>query len=451
MIEETPFKYELTEIATKGKLSQANFIQTRIELAKGVIETINTLGMNRYRDYIEEFTQNLIITVTTTLGQYEEIIFSDLSAIKVTVTIYEFNLKEPFSWAKLKNPKEFTYKAKILDVDSTQKSQQNTMINNDKVGHLTLKEFSIQLLEPCFESVSIKTVGGVFRKTNGVELMKTLLTKYSTEDDNDPITAVKGVDVVDEFNEAIREQIIIPHMTPLVKAITLINENCGGVYPTGFSFFLQNQLWYLFPPYDLTQFNKTNRSITVVNIPKDRIPGIEKTYHNTDTKLIVLSTRDAKIIDRREVNTFNKGSAIRFVEANKLFEDFGAVEDNKYIVDVSLNVNEMAIEERTDQANILRSTDIKITSNKNHELSKLAKVQGFYFQLTWEHSDDSLLHPGMPAKILFLKDNKPASVTGVLIENETIWLPMEQNFENVKLQKVSSLTFFVGNEQFIED
>ena len=145
----------------------------------------------------------------------------------------------------------------------------------------------------------------------------------------------------------------------------------------------------------------------MVNLPKDRLPGIEKTFFNNQTKLIVLSTRNAKYIDNREANTFNKGSSFRFVEANRLYEGFGQVQDNKFMVNAGNNVNEVTIGQRSDNANILRSTDVKITSNKNNELSKLAMNNGFYFQLTWEHSDDSLLHPGMPAKILFLKNNQP--------------------------------------------
>ena len=71
-------------------------------------------------------------------------------------------------------------------------------------------------------------------------------------------------------------------------------------------------------------------------------------------------------------------------------------------------------------------------------------------QLVWENSDDSLLHRGMPAKILFLKDNKPASATGVLIESETIWSQMEKSFKHVKLQRTSVITFFIGNEEYLE-
>ena len=449
MIGDNPFQHEVNEIVQKGAFAQCSYIEAKIETEYQVYEAMNVTGMNRYRDYIEDFVQKLTVTLNTTLAQYEAIIHSNLSNIKVTLTVYDILLNTPFGWQALRNPKEFTYKAKILDVVSTQKDQSNPMINGGNVGHMTLKEFSIQLLEPCFESVSIKTVGGSFRQTNGVELIKTLLMKYSTEDEQDAITSVKGVDVVDGFNEALREQIVIPHMTPLVKAISLINQNCGGVYPTGFSFFLQNQLWYLFPPYDLTRFNKTNRTITIVNLPKDRLPGIEKTYFNSKTKLIVLSTRDAKFIDHREANTFNKGSSIRFVEGDRLYDHFGEIKDNKLLIDASNNVNEMTIEERADHANILRSSEIKITANKNNELSKLAKVNGFYFQLTWEHSDDSLLHPGMPAKILFLKENKPASVSGVLIESETLWMPAEKSFKHVKLQRISMMTFFVGNEEYV--
>ena len=244
MMGNNPFRFEVSEISSKGSFALCNYIETRIELGSKVIRAVNTKGLIRYRDYIEDYTQQLTITLTTTLAQYEEMIHSDLSNIKMTITMYDLPVNAPFSYSALRNPREFTYKAKILNIDSSQISQSNPMVNNPYLGNLTLQEFSAQLLEPSFESVSIKTIGGVYRETNGIELMKTLLTKWATEDEVDAITGVMGVDVVDGYNEAIREQIIIDHATPLVKAIKMINESCGGIYPTGFSYFLQNQLWY---------------------------------------------------------------------------------------------------------------------------------------------------------------------------------------------------------------
>ena len=449
MLDNNPFKSEVTEISTKGKRRSAFYAEAQITSSNGAFKAMNVTGLNRYRDYIEDFTQKLIITVNATLEQYERLVHSDTSAITLSLTLYEIDFNSAFSLAALNRPKQFTYKAKLLEIDSSQISQNNPMSNNPQTGGMTFREFNLQLLEPCFESVSIRTVGGVFRQTNGIDLIKTILTNFSTDDEMDAITSVKGVDVVDGYNEKISEQIIIPHMTPLTKAISLVNKNCGGLYPTGFSYFLQNNLWYIFPPYDLTRFNKTNRTITVVNLPKDRLPGIEKTYFNSSTKLIVLSTRDTIIVDNREAKTFNEGSSIRFVDANKLYESFGTTKDNKFMVNASDNVNEVTLGTRTDNMNVLRATETRITSNKNNELTKLAKSKGFYMQLTWENSDDSLVHPGMAAKILFLKDNKPASVTGVLIESETIWSPMEKSFKHVKLQSTSVLTFFVGNEEFL--
>lgn len=449
MLDNNPFKSEVTEISTKGRRRSAFYAEAQITSSNGTFKAMNVTGLNRYRDYIEDFTQKLIITVNATLEQYERLVHSDTSAITLSLTLYEIDFNSAFSLAALNRPKQFTYKAKLLEIDSSQISQNNPMSNNPQTGGMTFREFNLQLLEPCFESVSIRTVGGVFRQTNGIDLIKTILTNFSTDDEMDAITSVKGVDVIDGYNEKISEQIIIPHMTPLTKAISLVNKNCGGLYPTGFSYFLQNNLWYIFPPYDLTRFNKTNRTITVVNLPKDRLPGIEKTYFNSSTKLIVLSTRDTIIVDNREAKTFNEGSSIRFVDANKLYESFGTTKDNKFMVNASENINEVTLGTRTDNMNVLRATETRITSNKNNELTKLAKSKGFYMQLTWENSDDSLVHPGMAAKILFLKDNKPASVTGVLIESETIWSPMEKSFKHVKLQSTSVLTFFVGNEEFL--
>lgn len=450
MLDNNPFSHEVAEVSKKGKTITASYIEAVITSSKGTIKAVNVTGMNRYRDYLEDYTQKLILTLNTTLGDYEKLLLSDTSAITLTVTVYEIGYQSPFSISGLANPKQFTYKAKLLEIDSAQISQNNPMSNNPQVGNLTFKEFSLQLLEPCFESVSIRTVGGVFRQTNGIDVIKTLLTNFSTDDEVDAITNVKGVDVVSGFNEEKVEQIIIPHMTPLTKAIGLINDNCKGIYPTGFSFFLQGNLWYVFPPYDLDRFNKTNRTITVVNLPKDRLPGIEKTFFNSTSKLIVLSTRDSVVVDNREAKVFNEGSSIRFVNGDKLYDGIGTVSENKFLVNAGDNINELALEARTDNMNVLRPTQTRSTSNKNKELSKLAKSRGFYMQLTWENSDDSLLHPGMAAKILFLKDNKPASATGVLIESETIWSPMEKSFKHVKLQRTSVITFFIGNEQYLE-
>ncbi len=449
MLDNTPFRYEVLEVIKKGKFSAQNFIETTITGGKSVVRPLTVIQMSRYRDYIENFAQLFTITIVTTLKEYEELILADASTLKMTVRLYEVSKNGSMSAQYYINPIEFTYKAKIIDIASDQLAQNNPMINNTQMGNLAMKQFSLQLIEPGFESVSIRTVGGAFRNVAGVELMKTLLTRYSTDDEIDVVTAVQGVNVVAGYSEVKNEQIVLDHMTPLVKAINKIDENSGGTYPTGFSYFLQSNLWYIFPPYDLTLFNKATRTITVVNLPKDRLPTLEKTYFNSETKLIVLSTRDATYTDNREANTFNAGSSIRFMDANRLMDGFGEIKDNKFLVNASLNVNEVTLDTRKDGANILRPTQTRITSNKNSELSKLAKRRGFYFQLIWENSDDSLLFPGMPAKILFLKDNKPASATGTLIETETIWTPVEKNFKATKLTRTTAMTFFMGNEEYV--
>lgn len=449
MLDNIPFRYEVLEVMNKGKLSAQNFIETTITGGKSTVRPMAVIQMSRYRDYIENFAQLFTITIITTLKEYEELILADTSALKMTIRLYEVGKNSAMGSQYFVNPIEFTYKAKIIDIASDQIAQNNPMMNNPQMGTLTIKQFSLQLLEPGFESVSIKTVGGGFNDISGVELMKILLTRYSTDDEIDVATSVKGVDVAPGYNEDKNVQIVLDHMTPLVKAITKVDENSGGTYPTGFSYFLQSNLWYIFPPYDLTLFDKATRTITVVNLPKDRLPTIEKTYFNSDTKLIVLSTRDATYIDQREANTFNEGSSIRFMDANRLMDGFGEIKDNKFMVNASLNINEVSLDARKDGANILRPTTTRITSNKNTELSKLAKKKGFYIQLTWENSDDSLLFPGMPAKVLYLKDNKPASATGTLIESETIWTPAEKNFKATKLMRTTALTFFVGDEKYV--
>lgn len=146
MLDNNPFAHEVTEVSRKGKANTASYIEAVLTTSKGTIKVLNVTGMNRYRDYLEDFTQKLIITINTNLGDYEKLLLSDTSAIKMTVTVYEIGFNSAFSMSALANPKQFTYKAKLLEVDSSQISQNNPMSNNPQIGNLTFKEFGLQLL-----------------------------------------------------------------------------------------------------------------------------------------------------------------------------------------------------------------------------------------------------------------------------------------------------------------
>ena len=117
-------------IAQRGEIGKCNFFNAVIKSPKETIRPLNIMQLDRYRDYIDNFTQLLTITVVTTLAEYNRLVLYDHSALKLTLTMYDIGKDTPYSLKALSRPREFTYKAKIIDVASDQISQNNPISNS---------------------------------------------------------------------------------------------------------------------------------------------------------------------------------------------------------------------------------------------------------------------------------------------------------------------------------
>ena len=66
-------------------------------------------------------------------------------------------------------------------------------------------------------------------------------------------------------------------------------------------------------------------------------------------------------------------------------------------------------------------------------------------RLSWENSDDSLIYPGMPVKVLYLKKKKPMTAIGTVVNVESADYPVEQAFPPKKFSQLSYIQVFVGD------
>ena len=106
-------------------------------------------------------------------------------------------------------------------------------------------------------------------------------------------------------------------------------------------------------------------------------------------------------------------------------------------------MNQVVVNPRADENNFAPVGISRITSNKNKELSALAIRQGSFMQYVWENSDDSLLYPGMPIRLLYLDNNKPTETYGCLVSVETYEMPVNKAFGQTKMGCHTALTVFI--------
>lgn len=440
----TPFKHEISLVTGMGKSGGVYKLEFFIKAKGKLIKALMIDQISNDRNYVENYTDELMIDAQFTGEQYYFDIqpnFDDLSAV-LKLTLLSGGIEKSTKGYSAPIVKEF--KAKLFDNKSDKIEGNNPAIMDRALTQRAMiQTVKFQLITDVVEKLRFKTAGGPFRQMTGIGLIISLLTMASKDLTTDAAQAINGVSVNGNPSEVVREQIILPHLTPITSAPNIINENSGGIFPAGFSYYLQDRHWYVFAPYDVERFNAVGKNLTIVNIPKDRLPGIERTYYNSSNHLIVLSTRDAMHIDTSEQAQQNLGNSVSFMDADLVLNGWGQIDNNKFLVNAAENLNVLSTTTRKDGLTNLAASGVKITANKNIELSKLAKRQGSFLQIAWEYSDESLIYPGMPVRLMYLDNKTPMEAYGVVVAIKTFTHPVTRTTVDAKYVNTSVLTLFI--------
>lgn len=443
-IHDTPFKAEVGAVTSRGGSSPCFSFDLEFIIGGIAYRPYTITGIDEINDFIGDYYPILAVTFQTSIAIKEKMIEASAS-IEAILKRYEIGRETPYNVQALRNPTMTRYKAKLYVEESDHVSQNNPAINNeDYTANKTMVEVKVQLVEAGFEKLAARHVGGNYNNISGSKLIRHLVDFHANRDNDDVASMLTGVDMAPSSNEEVRSYILLEHGTSLVEAMHSINQNCGGIYPTGFSYFIHRNTWYVFPPYALKRFTENRQKLVVVNLPKNRVPGLERTYDITPSLITVLATRDVTITDKRESKKVSFGTGVSFGDASKLMDGFANVMNNKLLVDGSTNVNDLLVSERSDDINQIRFAKDKLTSAKNLELSKFAPSKGFVMMIAWENSISGVIYPGMPVRVLYLVKNRPRTVEGSVIGIRTVYYPYEDSFPARKFGTLTYLEVFVG-------
>lgn len=408
------------------------------------IATYHVNDIELERNYIEQYADIMSISVAISAGSLQYDVMPYKASLEATVEYW------PMSESQIpKNEDSLplsSYRYRAVPYDGRSKTIESgdiTTSNQQTMDRTQAPSARFQLLDPALETLRMKSVGGPYRKIRGVDLIRYLLTKMSREDGEDASARIKGVTVAEGFNPEVREHIVIPHLTPLIAAPLLINQICGGIYPAGFQFYLQNQFWYLYPPYNTKGYTAAKRTLTVMKVPKGRFPNPERSYRETPAQLIVLSTGETKHNDLTNEMQLNAGNGIRFMDAARVMDGFIEVDGNKATVKKSGNVTEFIAETQDTGLNMVVESGSRITANYLTEYAKIAARNGAYIRTIWENSNDTLLYPGMPVKYLYVENDAVQELYGTLVGSHTVTQPTNTNPKVKRFAAQTVLTLFV--------
>lgn len=395
-----------------------------------------------YRDYLKNYTDEILVELVLSAGEFE----NDIIPYKDNIEIKIFN--RPY--AEGETLEDVNQPVNIIHGRAILTDTKNHFFSNPTSAHqkesrdiLAVQKVEFQILNPIMELFRMQSVGGIFNNVIGADLIKSLYMYYSTSNDVEDAYKVKGVDVAPNYNTKVRETISIPMGTKAPEIADYINKNIEGIYSTGMGIYLQNDMWYLYPTYDVERFTNAPKTLTIVRVPSDVLPQADRTYSNKNGNVTIIANKNTELVDHSELAQLNEGNGLRFADAASMMEDFVKIDGNKATASRGKNVNEFVGEHRATKLNNVSSTHNKISSNMYYEMSKLAKRSGSIMNVDWEHSDASILFPGMPVRFIAHQGNSLTTVYGVLLCSHEMIVLEGKGPAARKHKRQTSLSIFI--------
>jgi hypothetical protein len=443
-IEDSSLFNEVQEITSGSEKPVFYYWTGEIHTGDTTTELMKVITWHTVRDYENNIGDELTLECAIPLGVYAKIIYPNRAILEITM--YRAPISETGNVIREDLAVESERYKAVLVLDGMPN------IEGTELGQLTqatldLKDIltvNFQLFNRSLEKLRTVTVGGIFRNTRTDSVITAILGKESKDLLVDSKAAVDAIDVITGSNLAIRDHIVIPQGTKLIRVPTFIQERCGGVYTTGIGTYFQNRSWYVYPLYDTTKLNQAAHTLTLIKVPKRRFTGIERTYREAGTSIFVLGTSETKFSDDGSTNFMNSGNGVMLADASQFMESIVSTINNKTTISRSKLNSEFLARKKEDGINNVQISNDRISANSFIEYSKLAGRDGGLYEFIWENSKPDLLFPGMLTRILYISNNEIEELSGVLLFVSTVTQLEGVGITGKRHKTTSNLSLFVN-------
>lgn len=390
--------------------------ELKVRGAEDPIEILKLLSIDIRRDYVGAYGDEIIVEIIMGGGTFAHDVYPKRAELEIT--LYRHPIGEVDTARDLtKDIDAQLFTAVLVDGSASALEANDPRLQSKFQGDMSqLKSVKFQLIDQALEQIRMLGVGGSFRNTTTGDLLKYLLTTRSKDLDVDEANQIVGVDMVAPHNTEPQRNIVIPHAMRFSDMPDFLAYKCAGIYNSGLGVYLQHHTWWVFPTHDLTRYGKTPKGLTLINVPKNRYPSVERTFRKTPNQIIAICTGDVSHKDPSEKRQLNEGNGIRFTDARNIMDGFTVSENNRTVALRANNNHEFVASERPNGLNNVQVSPNRITSNVFAEMSRMAVRKGCYVQAVWQNSDPGEIFPGMPVKFMYCVKDDVFEAVGVVTQ-----------------------------------
>lgn len=437
-IDSTSLINEITQIAAPQRRLYHN-ITAELVFDTTIINVFRVATIRRYFDFVKAYAEEFIIDLVINKGLFNKYVIDNQDRLTINLIIDSSYPGKPPNITKLQMrafPKNTT--------DERVKQNRSADLNQEEVGKLEMDVYQFQLVDLAMEQMRAMQTGGNYPVTSAASVLRTLMGGVSSMLDLPLEQKPVAPDVIAPDTEVIKNMVSVKQGTSLVDLPGYLQQHYG-LYNTGIGSFYHDRSWYVWPLYNTKRFELAKKTLTLINVPRDRFPDIETTFAVRGNSVVILLTGDTVYEDNTNRQQYNTGSGTRAVRASAVSGDEGRIVDKgQVMVQRSQTNTEIKTNVRRTGVDVVPSTT-EVTDNTARVLSRTATVNGTTAQFTWQSSDPSLIFPGMPVKLLYLKDGVVVQRYGVLTAAEAQYRLANPGLIDKILLADTALTVFISN------
>lgn len=442
-IEASPLWGEVARILADGEKDVHNALDSHIHCLDINLSfrPIKTIEYDEVKNYVEKYTGEIFLTVIVPLGDFAYDVYPNKDNLEISV--FQIPQDETGNGNKRLPQRVGRFKAILVDNGNPALTTSASVAHSrEALNRRDMATVQFQLIDPIAYALRTAMFGTNFRNCTVQDVLKAVMFNESQEHLSENNLALSGVDIYQPDNVSVREHIDIPQRTMLVHVPHYIQEKFG-VYTTGMGYFLERGFWHIFPLYNTKQINKSEHAMTLIVIPENKLPGVERTYMTRGGHTTVIATGSVDLKDNRKQQEQVHGNGVRYASPKNFMGDYFKSGSGKAIADQSKNVNEYAVSQTGDSVNFAPFSKNEITNNHYREMSRIAARRGSYFTLTWATSNPELIQPGMLVKILYMTNGEIKQCVGSLLATHTYTSLEGMGVASGRYVRKTIMSFFV--------
>ena len=418
-IDDTPIFKEIKEIIDDGPKPVYYQYKAKIHVNGDEYEAVKVVSVDIVSDYQNKTGDVVILKAIIPLGLWAKKMYKYRTELEIS--LIKIPLQESSDETMTDEEIEVQKYLAIPDTDTIPVLAAKDIDNYsmEELDLFDLPTITFQLTDKLLYKLRLISVGGVFRRTTPLEIVKYVLTTETSKIKVDDDYSYQGLDYIKSNNDEAREHTIIPQGTNIVDVPVYLQRRGGGIYNSGIGSYYTKRHWFIYPLYDTTRLQDSTKTLTIIKAPALRTKSIERTYRTEGDTTYILGTDRSGLIDDSGAQFTVSGNGTRFTDSRKHIRDFTEVAGNKSIASRTKSNHEFVIVDKENEKNAVFQSSRKTNSNPYVERSELAGKNGAVFKVIWENADFTVLYPAMMCKIIYLDNNEVKEIHGCLLGVET--------------------------------